>query len=64
MQVDNDQLLSAYGLERLPNCDEGRELARRFLNAAGKCVSTMGRARTTSSRSDLLGTYNGNDFAP
>jgi hypothetical protein len=58
MQVGNDQLLSICNLENLPSCDECQELVRSFLEAAGECVNTLGRARTTGSRSDLLWTYN------
>jgi hypothetical protein len=39
----------------MPACDEGMELARRFLEAAGECVSTLGHGRTSSSRNDFYG---------
>jgi hypothetical protein len=35
------------------------ELAPRFLEAAGECVNTLGRGRTSTGRNDLLWTYNG-----
>jgi hypothetical protein len=46
------------GYGEYPACDEGMELARRFLEAAGECVSTLGQGRTSTSRSDLLWSYN------
>jgi hypothetical protein len=58
MPVQSDALLSLWDMENMPACDEGMELARRFLEAAGECVSTLGRVRTSSSRNDLLWTYN------
>jgi hypothetical protein len=56
--VNNDALLSLWDIENMPACNQGMELARRFLEAAGECVNTLGRGRTSSSRADLLWTYN------
>jgi hypothetical protein len=42
MPIQNDALLSLWDIENMPACDEGMELARRFLEAAGECVSTLG----------------------
>ena len=58
MPIQNDALLSLWDMENMPACDEGTELSRRFLQAAGECVNTLGHGRTTSSRNDLLWTYN------
>jgi hypothetical protein len=58
MPITNDALLLLWDLENMPACDEGMELARRFLGAAGECVNTLGRGRTSSGRADLLWTYN------
>jgi hypothetical protein len=49
---------SASKIEKMPACDERLELALRFLAAAGECVNTLGNGRTSTSRSDLLWTYN------
>jgi hypothetical protein len=45
-------------LEDLPGCDKGIKLAQTFLGAAGECVNTLGKGRTSSSRSTLLSAYN------
>jgi hypothetical protein len=39
MPVKSDALLSLWDIENMPACDEGMELARRFLEAAGECVT-------------------------
>jgi hypothetical protein len=57
MPVQSETLLSLWNIENMPECDEGMELARRFLEAAGECVSTLGHGRTSSSLNDLLWTY-------
>ncbi|MGF7183263.1 hypothetical protein HDF11_004795 [Tunturiibacter psychrotolerans] len=57
MPVQNDALLSPSNIEKMPACDERLELALKFLKAAGECVNTCGPARTSTSRSDLLRTY-------
>jgi hypothetical protein len=44
MPIQSDTLLSLWGLENMPACDEGMELARRFLEAAGECVNRLGMA--------------------
>jgi hypothetical protein len=58
MPVENDTLASAPKLGKMPACDQRLELALRFLAAAGECVNTLGNGRTSTSRSDLLWTYN------
>ena len=59
MPMENDTLLSLWpNLEDIPVCDEGMKLAKAFLEAAGECVNSLGRSRTSSSRADLLWTYN------
>jgi hypothetical protein len=58
MPVQNDALLSPLNIERMPACDERLDLALKFLKAAGECVNTLGHARTSTSRADLLWTYN------
>jgi hypothetical protein len=58
MAVKSDSLLSLWDMENISACDEGMELARRFLEAVGECVKTSGHGRTSGSRSDLLWTYN------
>jgi hypothetical protein len=58
MPVQNDALLPPLNIERMPACDERLEFALRFLKAAGECVNTSRHARTSTSRADLLWTYN------
>ena len=58
MPVQNDVLLPPLNIERMPACDERLELALKFLKTAGECVNTWGPARTSTSRADLLWTYN------
>ena len=58
MPVKTEALLSLWDMENMPACDEGMELARRFLEAAGECVNTLGKGRTSSSRASLLIAYN------
>ena len=58
MPVQSEALLSFWDIENMPACDEGMELARRFLVVAGECVNTLGHGRTSTSRNDLLWTYN------
>jgi hypothetical protein len=58
MPVKSDTLLFASNVEKMPACDERMELALRFLEAAGECVNSLGRGRTSTSRADLLWTYN------
>jgi hypothetical protein len=58
MPVQNDALLPPLNIERMPACDERLDLALRFLEAAGECVDTLGHSRTSTSRADLLWTYN------
>jgi hypothetical protein len=58
MPIQNDALLSLWDMENMPACDEGMDLAKRFLETAGECVSTLGKGRTSTSRNDLLWTYN------
>jgi hypothetical protein len=58
MPIQNDTLLSLWDIENMPACEEGMEFVRRFLEAAGECVTTLGRARTSSSRANLLWAYN------
>jgi hypothetical protein len=54
-----ENLLSLWpNLESRPICDEGMMLAQTFLEAAGECVNTLGRGRTTTSRGGLLSAYN------
>jgi hypothetical protein len=56
---NNEQLLSQWpNLENIPACDKGKKLAKAFLEAAGECVNSMGRGRTSSSRAVLLSAYN------
>ncbi len=57
MPIQNDALLSSLNTERMPACDERLELALKFLQAANECVNTLGHARTSTSRADLLWTY-------
>jgi hypothetical protein len=59
MSIQTDNLLYLWpNLEDIPACDEGMRLAKAFLEAAGECVNTLGRNRTSSNRSALLATYN------
>ena len=59
MSMENETLLSLWpNLEGIPVCNEGMMLARAFLEAAGECVNSLGRNRTSSSRADLLWKYN------
>jgi hypothetical protein len=44
MPVKSDTLLSVWDMETMPACDEGMELARRFLEA-GECVNTLGHGK-------------------
>jgi Flp pilus assembly CpaF family ATPase len=39
-------------------CGAGTKLAQTFLEAAGECVNTLGKGRTSSSRATLLSAYN------
>lgn len=59
MPIRYDNLLSLWpNLEEMPACDDGVKLAQAFLEAAGECVNTLGRGRTSGSRSNLLAAYN------
>jgi hypothetical protein len=58
MPIAHDQLLSLWDLENIPACDEGMRLAQAFLEAAGECVNTLGRGRTSGTRAALLTAYN------
>jgi hypothetical protein len=48
----NDSLLSLWDIENMPACDQGMELARRFLEAAQQ---TLGRSEARGSASPLSG---------
>ncbi|MGF7183701.1 hypothetical protein HDF11_005234 [Tunturiibacter psychrotolerans] len=58
MRVQNDALLTPLDIQRMPACDERLDLALKFLKAAAECVNTAGPTRTSTSRADLLWTYN------
>jgi hypothetical protein len=55
MPTEIDNLLSPWpNLEYFPACEKGMRLVKAFLDAAGECVNTLGRRRTSSSRAALL----------
>jgi hypothetical protein len=54
MAIKTEQLMSFWDLENMPACDEGMEIALKFLQAASNCVNTLGNGRTSESRNDLL----------
>ena len=56
--IYRNELLALWNLESIPACDEGMELAKAFLEAAGECVNTLGRGRTSGTRAALLTAYN------
>jgi hypothetical protein len=56
MSIVSQQLM--WDLENIPACDEGMTLAHKFLDAAGECVNTLGRGRTSGSRAALLSALN------
>jgi hypothetical protein len=58
MPVKNETLSSLSNPEKMPACDERLELALKFLKVAGECVNSLGHRRTSTSRADLLWTYN------
>jgi hypothetical protein len=59
MTIETGTLLSLWpNLEDIPACNEGMKLARVFLEAAGVCVNTLGRGRTSGTRAALLTSYN------
>ena len=59
MPVANENLLSQWPiLENIPVCNEGMQFAHTFLRAAGECVNSLGKGRTSSSRATLLSAYN------
>jgi hypothetical protein len=40
MPIDADRLLSVWDVRNMPACDEGMELARLFLEAAGRAIGS------------------------
>jgi hypothetical protein len=58
MPINPDKLLSLWNLEDIRACDEGIRLAQVFFEASGECVRNLGLGRTSSTRFDLLSSYN------
>ncbi len=58
MTGSNDARLAPLNFQRMPACEERLDLALKFSRAAGECVNTLGPARTSTVRAELLRTYN------
>jgi hypothetical protein len=54
MPIDQTQLLSLWKLDELPACDEGMELAARFLERAGEAVDRLDEANIIAVRNALI----------
>lgn len=54
MSIDRTQLLALWKLDELPACDEGMELAARFLERAGEAVDRLDEANIPTVRNALI----------
>jgi hypothetical protein len=54
MPIDRTQLLALWKLDELPACDEGMELAARFLERAGEAVDRLDEANIIAVRNALI----------
>ena len=54
MSVDRAQLLALWKLDELPACDEGMELAARFLERAGEAVDRLDEANIIAARNAMI----------
>jgi hypothetical protein len=48
--IDKQAFLSLWKLDELPGCDEGMELARRFLQHAGEAVDKLDQSEVIATR--------------
>ena len=54
MAIDRAQLLALWKLDELPACEEGMELASRFLERAGEAVDRLDEANIIAARNALI----------
>jgi hypothetical protein len=52
--IDKEAFLSLWKLDELPACDEGMELARRFLLRAGEAVDKLDQTDVIATRNALI----------
>jgi len=52
--IDKQAFLSLWKLDELPACDEGMELARRFLLRAGEAVDKLDQSEVIATRNALI----------
>ena len=52
--IDKEAFLALWKMDELPACDEGMELARRFLIRAGEAVDKLDEADVISTRNALI----------
>ena len=52
--TDKDAFLALWKLDQLPACDEGMELARRFLLRAGEAVDQLDLDTVIATRNGLI----------
>jgi hypothetical protein len=54
MAIDRKQLLALWKLDELPACEDGMELAARFLERAGEAVDRLDEATIIAKRNALI----------
>ena len=54
MAIDRAQLLALWKLDELPACEEGMELAGRFLERAGEAVDRLDEANIIAARNAMI----------
>jgi hypothetical protein len=54
MRIDRTQLLALWKLDELPACEEGMELAARFLGRAGETVEKLDEANIPAVHNGLI----------
>ena len=54
MPIDRAQLLTLWKLDELPACEEGMELAARFLERAGEAVDRLDEANIIAARNAMI----------
>jgi hypothetical protein len=52
--IDKQAFLSLWKLDELPACDEGMDLARRFLLRAGEAVDKLDQSEVIATRNALI----------
>lgn len=52
--IDKDAFLASWKLDELPACDDGMELARRFLLRAGEAVDKLDQDSVIATRNALI----------